>query len=389
MINLLLIDDNSERVKEIKIILNRFNIKLFHAETIREAHNINRDEQNIDIIIVDLFVPQEIRYEVQSLGFQFINEIYNPGNLKRPKHTILVSSYFNDFPNKRDLLRLPVSIIDTNSDRDWKIELNKLLFKLCVYDCDIAIITAVKNEFDAIYDNNWRQELIVGGLTFYRKIYTNKDNKKISAILVQAESMGMVYAAYTMSILFKYYSPTQVFMIGIAGGNPDDTRYGDIIIAQKAYDYSYGAIKDKSQKVFGFESDPVTVSASKRLVNIFKSYSLNNLQKTIMNQIDLDMTLENDIEIKVGAMATGPAVIKSKLFVQEFIKKHYRHYVGIDMETYPIYYFCNERGDVEFLSIKSVTDYADLHKGEKYQKYCAKLSIKLLEYYIENDFIRK
>lgn len=96
--------------------------------------------------------------------------------------------------------------------------------------------------------------------------------------------------------------------------------------------------------------------------------------------------IDNDIEIIIGNMATGPAVIKSKEYVKNFIEKYFRQYDGIDMETYPIYYFCKKIGSVDFLSIKSVCDHADIHKNDLCQKYCANIVAWLLEYYIKNDF---
>ena len=87
-------------------------------------------------------------------------------------------------------------------------------------------------------------------------------------------------------------------------------------------------------------------------------------------------------------MATGPAVIKSKKFTDEYLRKHNRDYLAIDMETFGLYFSArySQNANIQYVSVKSISDGADNEKNNHYQKYCSRLTANLIKYYIENDY---
>lgn len=388
---MLLLDDKMERVFKIRALAAKHGLQIADTNVLNDAIK-KLKEDSFDIFVVDLYVPEYHGKEVQSeSGIKLLNDIFNTKNLIRPANIIVISDHLNEIPYLEQLMDLPISVISTSNTENWYERMDLLFDKLCCSQVDIAIITATETEFNAIYDTSWRLQIRIGKLKFYKKIFKEK---KISAILVQTESMGMIYASYLMSTLFKYYHPKQVVMIGVLAGDPEDTNLGDIIVASSAYYYSSGAIKEDENGNLVFESDPVSVDAKDDFVGIFAEYG-NNIMSEIKTKVDTifskpgDRKVKNackNASIKVGYVVTGPSVVKSATYRELFIEKFFRKYLGLDMETYPVYFFCQKQGDVDFISIKSVCDNANKDKNSTYQPYCAKLASELLLYYIENSY---
>ena len=88
--------------------------------------------------------------------------------------------------------------------------------------------------------------------------------------------------------------------------------------------------------------------------------------------------------VKIGPIATGSAVISNESFIEKIIEPQYRKLLGIDMETYGVYFACQNSGqDVQFVSIKAVSDLADKDKDDSFHSYgsyaSASFAFKLLE----------
>ncbi len=388
---ILLLEDNSRRIQKIiqlakNLFPNVYVNQVFDAEN---ALKSLRHEQ-YDVFIVDLFVPESLAEEISTnAGVDLIDHVFQTNeNIFHPKGMIVLSSNLDHENYSSYLAQYPVALIDGNKDEEWQtLLINNLNYYMnrC-NNIDVAIITAVDVEFNAIYDSTWQKDKDVGTIKFYRKTFKNNEGKLIHTILFQLEDKGMVSPGIGICTLLKHYRPKNIIMIGITAGNPDKTKFGDVIVATQSYDYSYGAIKEIDGNV-EFETDLVLEKASDDLISIFREYSKNNrIQQEIRNRVNMLDEYKEDIEIKLGSIATGPAVIKSKYFTEKYIRPQNRNYLGIDMETYSVYYSCKRLDNqLNYISIKSVCDHANSEKKDTHQKYCSKLTAELTKYYIEND----
>lgn len=386
---ILLLDDNEDRIADIEeIVYDKCNAILVAAHSLEDAENKLKLDKYV-LVIVDLVVP--LYYKNRSLsdcaGYELVKFIFETTEIDRPHGVIVVSDHLKDIGYFDELNLYPISIIDT-CDLVWKTRLQDAIdnYWFRLNPVDIAIVTAVDVEFAAIYDENtWKKDIECGALTFYRKIYSTNSGNKIHAILFQCESKGMVAASLAVSKLFENYCPNKVFMIGISAGNPSKTDFGDIIVAIESCDYSNGAITESSDGQLEFESEATLISVSDHLANIFRRYSKDSqLSYTIRQKVNMS-SYRSDIKIRPGLMACGPLVVKSKKVTEKYIRPHNKNYLGIDMESYAVYYVCKKNNCTEFLTIKSVSDHADTNKTHEHQEYCSKLSTELLEYYIYNE----
>ena len=74
-------------------------------------------------------------------------------------------------------------------------------------------------------------------------------------------------------------------------------------------------------------------------------------------------------------MPSGASVICDSALYEQIIRPQHRKCLGLDMETYAIYYASKntvEHG-ISFLSIKGVSDFADVAKDDSYHNLCCYL----------------
>lgn len=403
--NILLLENSDDKAQQILRHLQRFH---HHTASRFCVNDVKKDLQSkkYDALIVDLKVPKSNgTQEDVSHGVKLIQAIFDSTreSLFRPKIVIVLSEYLSD--EIRDNLQIyPVSIIPYNPSESWKQQLISRLNYYDRLDYDIAIITAVNVEFEAVKSWGWQARNDIPDLTYYSKNIKNKKGETLKVALVKLKEMGMVCATNTADKIIHYFEPKCIIMTGICAGRKGATALGDIVIASFAWDYGSGSIEEikqgKSNKI-QFKPAPNYIPFSMRRTNIFDYYSsqgiINKLKGNLLLEAKdkLDGELmdvikreqQRETSLQLGAMATGAAVIKAEQFVTMFVKDQNRKYIGIDMETYGVYYAAKHGGVQEFFSVKCVSDLADSKKSDVYQCYCAKLSAELTLHFIKNKYI--
>lgn len=93
-----------------------------------------------------------------------------------------------------------------------------------------------------------------------------------------------------------------------------------------------------------------------------------------------------DVRVHIGQMASVPAVIAMAKKIEE-ISEHSRKLMGIEMETYGMYYAAHsvEPRPKFWASIKSVSDYATIKKKDNFQEYASYTSAAFLKHVILNE----
>lgn len=353
------------------------------------------------MVIVDLETPigRSDEMKEKKAGIEFLQYIFQSEDdfFYKPDEVVVLTQYASDMELIQMIKKYPVSILKYQiRDEEWK---NDLINR--IYDCnkkyenivDIAIITAVEKEFDAFYSrkNGWKQLEIENDPNLYFTMeYSNKTGRDLKVLLARLPMMGMVSAADVTHRIINQFHPCCIIMSGFCGGNKKEAKPGDIIVAEKAWDYGSGSMEkvtdEEGNNIIGFVPAPVQISADKMIIKEFKKYALDEeLKNTIRKQCDKSI-FDRTIDIRIGGMATGAAVIKNEDFTNRFIVPANRKYIGIDMETYGMYYAADHFADesIKFVSIKSVSDGADENKSDEFQEYCARLAANLTNYFIEN-----
>lgn len=194
--------------------------------------------------------------------------------------------------------------------------------------------------------------------------------------------MGIAAASSVTTKIIEKFDPNSIIMVGICGGRKGEVELGDLIIAERSWDYGSGKIKklkDGSTELLA-QPNQITISA------ILKSNIEKNMD--LLSSICSDWNSFNhqrkNTSLKIGALPSGSAVISTSEYYEKNIAPQYRKFLGMDMETYGVYYSCSQSGkNINFVSMKSVSDLADEDKDDTYHDFCSYISgmfaYKLLE----------
>lgn len=408
MINILLVEDKKEKIKECTKVLEIFGLEkivLDKANDINTAKKILK-KKNIDIMILDIHLPQSFGDEIKKDGgIQLLEAIRKSRSFSYPKYVISVSEFEEGkvlFEEREGNIHKAIYYDPTNNK--WENELfvcletaiailsNKIVHR--VYDYDVAVICALREEVDIIKeilcDVNrvkvpYDQELYYDG-------YFMKDDRKVRVVLSSARQMGMVAATALATKMINNFTPRYLVMTGITGGTkPEKMDFGDIIVASRSWDYRAGKdIREgKSTKHLNSLND---YTADSKLIDYCR-----NIQDDIVALRSIKDSFKNGVKPKselrmlIGPVVSGASVVTDPQIVDDVLQNQDRDVLGIEMEIYGIYYaaFWAIEPKPSFIAIKSVSDFADSDKGDTYHPYAAYTSAKafeiLAQQYLEYD----
>ncbi|MEA4917271.1 5'-methylthioadenosine/S-adenosylhomocysteine nucleosidase [Proteiniphilum sp.] len=250
---------------------------------------------------------------------------------------------------------------------------------------DIVIITALHDtEFEAL-----KKMPIILNRFPVADDSTNYWNGKIgnkSILLATDDKMGIAAAASLSTKIISKFSPSYLIMAGIAAGVKDkEKNYGDILVARFTWNYESGKYKyNIKTKTTTFEPNPEQIELDDSIVHIINEIKTD---KTLLQTIHHGFTVTNndlkpDANLKVfmGPFASGSAVLADKKKIDS-IRRNNRKLIGIDMETFGVFYAAksfSNNGKTKAISIKSISDFADQKKSDKFRNYAAYTSASFI-----------
>lgn len=204
--------------------------------------------------------------------------------------------------------------------------------------------------------------------------------------------MASVAASALATKLILRFLPRYLFMTGICAGlRGNNIGFGDILAASQIWDGMSGKFKEINKE----DGDPEMIFEPD-----YRPLPLNAELLNIMNRLKSDTRLMDDIKngfmgekpdtslkLHVGPMTSVPAVIASEKKIED-LKKHARKLIGLEMESYGVFYAAEHAHalkPVYTASLKSASDLADKDKTDKYQSYASYTSAALTRYIIENE----
>jgi nucleoside phosphorylase len=246
---------------------------------------------------------------------------------------------------------------------------------------DIVVITAIYDtEFEALKTLPIPQEsvIFINDSTNYRKCKIG--NK--SVLFATDDKMGMTASAALTTKIIAKFSPIYIIMAGIAAGVKDNEKnYGDILVARTTWNYDSGKFKfDKTNEVTIFEPNPEQVELENSII-----HHINELKsdKKLLDEIknsykttSLNKQPKTKLKLFLGPMASGSAVVADEKKIASIRRKN-RKLIGIDMETFGVYYSTKSYSTdnkTKSISIKSISDFADQTKCDNYRDFAAHTS---------------
>ena len=247
------------------------------------------------------------------------------------------------------------------------------------YNYDVAIITAVDIETESVkrlYDN-WEKIKIDNDeeQTYFETSFV-KDGVTRRVISAKQPEMGMTAGSDLASKMISHFRPRYLIMTGIAAGIGAEQIYGDVIVPDVIWNYGAGKFvsAENAEITFGdigFLPRPVPLELDKDVLKIIN---------------DLKTDPENQFHIHIGPMACGNSVVANRDVVNKQIHSLLPKTAGLDMESYSIFYAAHRSTNPKprAIVIKSICDFADAEKSDKYQKFAAYTSSQFAKFLFEN-----
>ena len=401
MINILIIDDNDEKVRRIRETISH--LPEIEEEQVDIAADLitARDllhTNNYGLLLLDLRLPNRKGDQPSDeAGCEFVKELNLSTTLLKPYHIIGLTEYDDALAKADPFFRDELwSIIKYDpGTSDWR---KRLLSKLSYlidskralqssepngYEYDLAVLTALRApELRSVLDlpADWSEVNQPNDATLYfRGSFRDNNQKVLSVVAASAPQMGASAAAVLALKLIWWFRPRVIAMIGIAAGAKNGpAKLGDILIADQSWDYGSGKHVRIGQKA-EFRPDPqmipLKVELRERILNF-------NAKVSLLHEIAdgwRGPKPQGTLEVHVGPLSSGSGVVQAEAIVEN-VKSHNRKLVGIDMETYGVYYAAENAPQPRPtpVSIKGVSDFADGQKSDEYQDYATYVSARYL-----------
>ena len=394
--NILIVDDTYEKSGVIAALLKDLNGSKFSlCHSAKEAIIKCRNEL-IDLLIVDLQIPNEIGDIISSSGGKDLIEYLRLSDgVYKPTHIIGITSHQDSYD----------SCLDYFNANGWPLLLGvqdkehlRNLVETKIRHCpqkpvkvDVAIITALQRvELEAVLalPLNWESKRFPNDSNIYHiGTLTTKSGHNKTVVATSCSRMGMSAAAATTMKTCNLFCPELAIMTGIAAGVEGKTNFGDVLVADPCWDWGSGKLTSKDGGA-NFLTAPHQISLSTELRTCFQNISTNRLYlDEIYNKWGSSIKPSTSLNLHIGPIATGAVVLEDPKTVSSIVSQH-RETIGVEMEAYGFSYAVSIANGkpVKSIVLKSVCDFANEEKNDNWQNYAAYTSAQLAFQFLVNEY---
>jgi len=231
----------------------------------------------------------------------------------------------------------------------------------------IIIVTDTEEQGLRAVIGGWEELSVPGDGQQYYKTSFVRDGTEHTVIYARQNEMGMTGAAMLSSKLIENFRPKYLIMCGIAAGvgeeSSENQMYGDVVVADMIWNYACGKFvpADRAEIRFGnvgYISRPTYIHA------------LEGIREYVDAAI---ASPENQTKVHIGPMACGNTVVASQEIVQKQVKSQHGETQALDMESYAVAYAARHCAEPrpEPVIIKSICDFANSQKDDRFQRFAA------------------
>ena len=168
-------------------------------------------------------------------------------------------------------------------------------------------------------------------------------------------------------------------MSGICGGIKDKVNFGDIIVAETSWNYESGKWTENVDGEVFFEYEPKQIRLSSSLVVQISRMAEEYYLLAKIKEDFLGLKPDTQLMVHAGVVASGSSVRASKDAL-EIITSQNRKAIAFEMETYGFMLAAQHAilPRPQAMSIKSVCDFGDVKKDDRFQNYAAFTSTRFI-----------
>jgi nucleoside phosphorylase len=403
--NILLIDDEYDKVAAVHAALKESgldDVVIVHRSNAHEARILIRKTQ-FDFLIIDLNLPAVVGDKPQpDGGLQFFDLIQADVLAKLPLDIIFLTGREDllEDAEQKAILRGAQLFHYSVGKTKWKSNLVSRVkyrhMQISRLDpgypvVDVAIVCALrKTELEAVLalPYNWKVVRYCNNAMTYHVGEIRLESRTISVLAAAAHSKGMPSAAALSAQICILFRPKYIVMLGICAGVHGRTNFGDVLVADPAWDWGSGKITqaENGERVFlsAPQQRPLDTKISQVVRELALSAAVLNRIKSGWNERSPDTVLQ----IHVGPVASGASVLANGATMKEITIQH-RELLGIEMECYAVL-TAAEYGFMPIpkaIAIKSVCDFADVEKNDDWQRYAAYTSAMFFDQLFRSEYL--
>lgn len=355
---------------------------------------------HFDLLILDIVLPNRIdRAAERDAGLVLLDEILERPGYHVPAHVIGLTGYPDVVAagSERFSRRLLTLLEYDPSSNAWEKQLEARVRHILLsaadtdggdvgFHTDLAIVCALEAPELAHVLRlpwDWDQVSAPGDYTiYYRGAFLRNGERKV-AIAAAAARMGMPAAAALTMKMIAAFRPRYVATCGITAGVRSRIGMGDILAADPSWDWGCGKWSEKEGEII-FEGAPHQVGLATQVRYRLTRFAADATKLNQIRQSWPGEKPENELRLRVGPQASGAAVLADGVTLQRVLMQH-RQLLGVDMETYGVFAAADEAPlprPIPF-SLKSVVDFADSAKDDRFREYAAYTSAAALAYVAE------
>lgn len=395
----LIVDDSDEKVARIERCLRdavpNASLEIDCAQSVISALNLLAG-RSYDLLVLDLVLPmRDVGEPIDRGGQTILHEIQSDGDCRRPSHIVCLTAYEDTIGDEVHAAERGIAHVIGYSalTSDWSHRLANVARYVEErvaaartnppdWNKDIAIITsspivelnAVRSlpcEFIPEYNGS-------DSLYYHLTSWTTNFSDPLSVVACAAPRMGMTAACVTASKVIERWRPKMLVMTGIAAGTKKSLRFGDVIVAESAFDYGSGKIIQQKDGKRLFTPSPNQLDIDAALHAVLQRWEQEQRGMDDVHRAGKILQVDPP-KLILGMIASGAAVVQSAELVEEILLSS-RKVVGLDMEAYAIFHaaYLSSKPSPRVLVVKSVSDYADGRKNDRWQAYAATTSAQFV-----------
>lgn len=383
----LIIDDNISKAGKLAKVLSEEGIERGDIEIVSCAMEGRKRlrEQRFDLLVIDLLLPLREEDEPElNTALNLIKEITERDVYFKPSNIVGFTAYADAAieANSAFNQRMWTIVSYDPTSNSWETQFRYMAHYLVKslnqstplhYGTDICVVTALQIEMDAVYRLPWAWEEPepLDDSTFIRRASFTVNEQTFQVVTACAHRMGSVSAALLTSKLINAFSPRFIAMTGICAGIKEKVNIGDVVLFEPVWEWPSGKLVDGDGGTY-LQPSPHQIPIADFIVA--RAEEMRN-DKNLWVGIQSSWPAEapaHTLNLVVGPGASGSAVIADSATVPA-IKLQHRKVTAVEMEAYGVCAAarCSTSPKPTAIIMKSVCDFADDNKSDKWQPYAS------------------
>lgn len=384
----LVVDDDNSKVAAIREVLIKCGVQdadVVVATDAAEAR-IALSNQSCDLMLLDVLLPARTGARPSGdVSVDLLRQIVEDETSPAPTHILAITAQLEALREHEEAFRrmtTQVLHVEIGQD-DWRESLAMLIRKLQAQDSgpasfgiDICVQTALrKPELQAVLDTwpaTWDPEKFLTKGVLVREGKLEVHGKTLRLACAHASQMGLLANAHLSSALLTEYRPRVIAMSGICGGVADGIALGDVVVAEKSWDWQSGKWTPGGELSSAIDQK----DGSNDLVALARGV---DTELTQMHHEYAGEKPSNIPRLFVSPMVSGSAVVENA-DIHKLFKNQHRKVGAVDMECYALYYQSSLAAPpaTKAICVKAVSDLARRGKGDDYQEFGSYMSARVL-----------